>query len=76
MKKWTKLWSSLVLAGMIGLLAACGNSAANGGKTIKIGATAGPYYDMVTKAIKPELEKKAIKWKRLSLRTMYSRTRR
>ncbi|MEC1439666.1 MetQ/NlpA family ABC transporter substrate-binding protein [Bacillus sonorensis] len=58
MKKWTKLWSSLVLAGMIGLLAACGNSAANGGKTIKIGATAGPYYDMVTKAIKPELEKK------------------
>lgn len=27
-------------------------------KTIKIGATAGPYSDMVTKAIKPGLEKK------------------
>lgn len=57
MKKWTKLWGTIALAGILVLLAACGNSEANGGKTIKIGATAGPYYDMVTKAIKPELEK-------------------
>lgn len=52
------------------LLAACGNGdskeknsgdSASGSKTIKIGATAGPYSDMVRKAIKPGLEKKGYK---------------
>jgi len=56
--KWT---SALVLALSLALLAACGNSAESDGKTIKIGATAGPYYDMVKKAIQPELEKKGYK---------------
>ncbi|MDT8974721.1 MetQ/NlpA family ABC transporter substrate-binding protein [Paenibacillus sp. chi10] len=56
---------SLILA--IGLLAGCGSKDASTGsgdakqeesKAIKIGATAGPYSDMITKAIKPILEKK------------------
>ena len=46
---------------VIGVLAACSDSASEsaGGaksKDIKIGATSGPYSDMVTKAIKPGLE--------------------
>ncbi|KAA6481642.1 MetQ/NlpA family ABC transporter substrate-binding protein [Bacillus swezeyi] len=61
MKKYVKWASALVLTSIITLLAACGNSAESGGKTIRIGATAGPYYDMVTKAIQPELEKKGYK---------------
>lgn len=64
MKK-TALILSLILA--IGLLAGCGSKEASTGsgdtkqeesKAIKIGATAGPYSDMITKAIKPILEKK------------------
>ncbi len=58
MKKWLHV---LFLLTVIGILAACGDSAsesAEGGKSkeIKIGATSGPYSDMVTKAIKPGLE--------------------
>lgn len=64
MKK-TALILSLILA--IGLLAGCGSKDASTGsgdtkqeesKALKIGATAGPYSDMITKAIKPILEKK------------------
>ncbi|SYX86136.1 MetQ/NlpA family ABC transporter substrate-binding protein [Paenibacillus alvei] len=64
MKK-TALILSLILA--IGLLAGCGSKDASTGsgdakqeesKVLKIGATAGPYSDMITKAIKPILEKK------------------
>ncbi|MFW5435365.1 MetQ/NlpA family ABC transporter substrate-binding protein [Paenibacillus apiarius] len=65
MKK-AALLLSLILA--IGLLAGCGSSTsttANGtdskqeeSKALKIGATAGPYSDMITKAIKPIMEKK------------------
>ncbi|MBG9737905.1 methionine ABC transporter ATPase [Paenibacillus alvei] len=67
MMKKTALILSLILA--IGLLAGCGGkdtSTASGensnvsteSKVLKIGATAGPYSDMATKAIKPILEKK------------------
>ncbi|MFC0272727.1 MetQ/NlpA family ABC transporter substrate-binding protein [Metabacillus herbersteinensis] len=53
---------TLFLVLTIGLLAACGNGEeATAGKEenkeVKIGATAGPYSDMVNKAIKPILEK-------------------
>ncbi|MBS4213523.1 MULTISPECIES: MetQ/NlpA family ABC transporter substrate-binding protein [Neobacillus] len=67
MKKWL---TSIILLCVVFALAACGNSeekAASGkekaaeSKDIKIGATAGPYSDMVTKAIKPGLEKKGYK---------------
>lgn len=62
MKKLAFLLISVLL---VGLLGACGSSdEASGGKelkTIKFGATAGPYSDMVTKAIKPGLEKKGYK---------------
>ena len=44
------------------LLAACGSESSSGGasdeKKITFGATAGPYSDMVTKAIQPILEEK------------------
>ena len=58
MKKWVQ---AFILLTVIGVLAACGDSASEsaGGeksKDIKIGATSGPYSDMVTKAIKPGLE--------------------
>lgn len=65
MKKF--ILSILVLA-LIGVLAACGGKDKSGdGKTpdevkeIKFGATAGPYSDMITKAIIPGLEKKGYK---------------
>lgn len=72
MKKWL---ATLLVLLIIGFLAACGNSetSSNGKKSdgsasteskeIKIGATAGPYSDMVTKAIKPGLEEKGYKVK-------------
>lgn len=62
MKKLSALFI-IVLA--IGLLAACGGDKASSSdkKEIKIGASAGPYSDMVTKAIKPGLEKKGYKVK-------------
>lgn len=67
MKKWL---TSIILLCVVFALAACGSNtekAASGkekateSKDIKIGATAGPYSDMVTKAIKPGLEKKGYK---------------
>lgn len=60
----------LIALSTIFLLAACGNSGSKESpgskehaekKEIKIGATAGPYADMVKKAIKPELEEKGYK---------------
>ncbi|HYK72130.1 MAG TPA: MetQ/NlpA family ABC transporter substrate-binding protein [Pseudoneobacillus sp.] len=63
MKKFLLLF---VLVLSIGVIAACGNtekssSSSKEQKEIKIGATAGPYSDMVSKAIKPLLEKKGYK---------------
>jgi D-methionine transport system substrate-binding protein len=56
-----KLLTALALVLTVGLTA-CGSNtgtpaASTPAKEIKIGATAGPYSDMVTKAIKPGLEK-------------------
>lgn len=59
-----KLILSIVLLLSIGFLAACGGSeksSSGESKELKIGATSGPYSDMVTKAIKPSLEKKGYK---------------
>jgi D-methionine transport system substrate-binding protein len=59
-----KFLLALVLLLSIGVIAACGNSSEKSSssteekKDLKIGATAGPYSDMVSKAIKPLLEKK------------------
>jgi D-methionine transport system substrate-binding protein len=57
MKKWILLLAALFT---VSLLAACGGEEASSEdkKAITIGATSGPYSDMVTKAIKPGLEKK------------------
>jgi D-methionine transport system substrate-binding protein len=67
MKKWM---IGIVLLLVVGVLTACGGNettskkssdskeTASEVKKIKIGATAGPYSDMVTKAIKPGLEEK------------------
>lgn len=60
MKKWLTVLTLLLV---VGVLTACGSSNSGGqkgttaSKEIKFGATAGPYSDMVTKAIKPGLEK-------------------
>jgi len=56
MRKWLTV---LTLILVVGVLSGCGSNpkAATTSKEIKIGATAGPYSDMVTKAIKPGLEK-------------------
>lgn len=66
MKKW---YLGFILLLAVGVLAACGSddtSSSNGSKPkdtkeIKIGATAGPYSDMVKKAIVPGLEEKGYK---------------
>jgi D-methionine transport system substrate-binding protein len=65
MKKWLSL---LILLFVAGTLAACGTESSGSedagseeSKEIKIGATAGPYSDMVTKAVKPGLEEKGYK---------------
>lgn len=62
MRKMRKWVTGLSLVLVVGLLTACGTSstqsASTTSKEIKFGATAGPYSDMVTKAIKPGLEKK------------------
>jgi D-methionine transport system substrate-binding protein len=69
MKKWI---TSIIIVLVVAALAACGSTnskdsstektaASKEAKVIKIGATAGPYSDMVTKAIKPGLEKKGYK---------------
>jgi len=64
MKKWLFV---LTLVLVMGALAACGgkdsSESNNDKKEIAIGATAGPFTDMVTKAIKPGLEKKGYKVK-------------
>lgn len=60
MKKLLLTFVLLLLS--IGVMAACGNSTEKSSsdekKELKIGATAGPYSDMVSKAIKPLLEEK------------------
>ena len=57
MKKW---FAVFIFVLVIGALAACGNDSSDDAnsesKEIKIGATSGPYSDMVSKAIKPGLE--------------------
>lgn len=62
MKKWI---FTIVLASIVAILAACGgNNDGNGSsnvdetKKLHFGATAGPYSDMLTKAIIPGLEEK------------------
>lgn len=57
MKKWILV---VALAGIMSILAACGGDKAGSedNKEVTIGATSGPYSDMVTKAIKPGLEEK------------------
>lgn len=57
MKKWI-LFVALALT--VSLLAACGGEEASSEdkKEVTIGATSGPYSDMVTKTIKPGLEEK------------------
>jgi D-methionine transport system substrate-binding protein len=56
-KKWILF---VALAVTVSLLAACGGEEASSEdkKEVTIGATSGPYSDMVTKAIKPGLEEK------------------
>ncbi|MEH7300409.1 MetQ/NlpA family ABC transporter substrate-binding protein [Neobacillus drentensis] len=64
MKKWLL---AMVLVLVVGALAACGSSseskdkAVAKSKDIKLGATAGPYSDMLKEAIVPGLEKKGYK---------------
>lgn len=62
-----KLILAIILLLSISVVAACGNkektSSAAEKKDITLGATAGPYSDMVSKAIKPILEKKGYKVK-------------
>ncbi|KIL49525.1 MetQ/NlpA family ABC transporter substrate-binding protein [Jeotgalibacillus soli] len=66
-----KQWLFVLVFGLMAILAACGGSddstsdssesaapEAEETKEVKIGATSGPYADMVTKAIKPGLEEK------------------
>lgn len=63
-----KIVLSLLLALLVAGLAACGGEEkttekSNDDKTITFGATAGPYSDMVKKAIQPGLEEKGYKVK-------------
>ncbi|MFO1442451.1 hypothetical protein KDN24_04290 [Bacillus sp. Bva_UNVM-123] len=63
MKKW---FVAIILLVVVGALAACGSSSSSDktssdSKNIKFGATAGPYSDMLKKAIIPGLEKKGYK---------------
>ncbi|WP_019240933.1 MULTISPECIES: MetQ/NlpA family ABC transporter substrate-binding protein [Bacillus] len=64
MKKWL---TAIILLVVVAALAACGNDSSEksgaDSKSIKFGATSGPYSDMVTKAIKPGLEKLGYKVK-------------
>lgn len=65
-----KAWKIIAAVGLsVALLAGCGtaktdsnsNAQPTAKKELKIGATAGPYSDMVTKSIKPIMEKKGYK---------------
>lgn len=58
-----KLILSVILVSLLAVLAACGgkDKAGSDEKTLKFGATAGPYSDMITKAILPGLEEKGYK---------------
>ncbi|MGG3562689.1 MetQ/NlpA family ABC transporter substrate-binding protein [Neobacillus rhizosphaerae] len=64
MKKW---FLAMILVLLVGALAACGSSSESKEKAeakskgIKLGATAGPYSDMLKEAIVPGLEKKGYK---------------
>lgn len=64
MKKW---FLAMVLVVVVGALAACGSSSESKDKAeakskdIELGATAGPYSDMLKEAIVPGLEKKGYK---------------
>lgn len=58
MKKWYFVLTFILT---IALLAACGKK--EDSKEVSIGATAGPFTDMVTKAIQPGLEEKGYKVK-------------
>ena len=60
MKKSLKKLTGIVMIGVLalGALTGCGSQKASAAKDITIGVCAGPYGDMVKKAIAPSLEKK------------------
>ena len=63
MNKLKKILTIVFTAFLAITLAACGATSSNNNssgekKEVKIGATSGPYADMVNKALKPLLEKK------------------
>lgn len=63
MKKSLKKLTGIVMIGVLalGALTGCGSQKASAAKDITIGVCAGPYGDMVKKAIEPSLEKKGYK---------------
>ena len=63
MKKSLKKLTGIVMIGVLalGALTGCGSQKASAAKDITIGVCAGPYGDMVKKAIAPSLEKKGYK---------------
>lgn len=63
MKKSLKKLTGIVMIGVLALsaLTGCGSRNASAAKDITIGVCAGPYGDMVKKAIAPSLEKKGYK---------------
>ena len=63
MKKSLKKLIGIVMIGVLalGALTGCGSQKASAAKDITIGVCAGPYGDMVKKAIAPSLEKKGYK---------------
>ncbi|WP_062108065.1 MetQ/NlpA family ABC transporter substrate-binding protein [Bacillus niameyensis] len=58
-----KFLLGILALGLVVALAACGDKSGDkqDEKSVKLGATPGPYSDMLNKAIKPELEKKGYK---------------
>ena len=63
MNKSLKKLTGIVMIGVLalGALTGCGSQKASAAKDITIGVCAGPYGDMVKKAIAPSLEKKGYK---------------